>query len=945
MGLGPFDSFAFPDVYTKTLLEPPRPTAAGDIRFAAFIGVANETKTVSDYEMIRGSSPMADNKIVKQNVSAQFDGTNRDFTVTYFPIVTGAGTGTVSTDPQTVTVYQNGFPVPVASVDGATGVINLVSIPSMGDEILCTYYFKRTDTQVVDEDLTDQIATGVKTFRTHNYPIVQGDNGGITSTDPASIQVVIKQGTTVITNNPVVTLTGDVGLFTLSSAPTAGQTIKVTYFYNDLQDTQDILPSPYISAVTKISSAPGASASFTNVTDYVVDTTGAFTTINWGASAKVADGQHTIGSTYFGTAQVTTTLYDNQDFRRPALEVGDGTNKTFTLDKPAMSGQGIAMATEDPSKITAWYGTSPTDATSVAVLQVIVTPNTEFPTTTQVVLAAAPDASKNVYITEYVNQLPDENWTLTCVNAGGTGVGTYNLEGVNTGVAMNVAWSNGDTTVADTDFSAENVTYMFPGSRMTGAANGDMMVTPGYAVAETVKLTFNSPKVYIVSSTNVAGTGSQGDNTGYLNQTYIDKATGFRVTVAQGATVDYSSGDVLGYTVSPVIPVGETRAALGIRLNVANTTGVGLSDTALVNTYNKSGREPKIGDFYYVTFQETKQFNSSGMIPAALFTQEKDMLAATGDLTINNKVGLAGHLAFLNGSPALAILQVQRATGSQDAADSRYIAAIDYFNDPMVGGIRPSLLEPVTTSPSVISYLKTSNVIQSGIRYANERMSYFGFPLGTTPTQAQVIARSMNSMRMTALYPDGAITTIPDAQGNDIEYLVDGAMIAAAMSGRDTSPAWDVAEPIDRKPIVGFRRLYRRMDSVTSAMTANAGITLIEEQSANMIIKMGLTTELTSVLTRTPSVVKILDFVQKGSRASLRPYIGQKFLSEKLGDIETTLTSYLGALRQANIITAYQGVKATPDANDATIVNVEAFYSPVLPLQWIVITFNMRSSI
>jgi len=57
------------------------------------------------------------------------------------------------------------------------------------------------------------------------------------------------------------------------------------------------------------------------------------------------------------------------------------------------------------------------------------------------------------------------------------------------------------------------------------------------------------------------------------------------------------------------------------------------------------------------------------------------------------------------------------------------------------------------------------------------------------------------------------------------------------------------------------------------------------------------------------------------------------------------LTSYLSALQQAQIITAFTGVKAETDPNDPTIVNVEAFYSPVFPLLWIVITFNLRSNI
>jgi hypothetical protein len=930
MGIGPFDSFSFPDVYVKTVNEPPRPTAAGSLRFPAFIGVANENISVNDYEMIRGSSAMADNKIVKENVSDQVTGSNRNFVVTFFPIVSGDGSGTPATDPASVVVTVNGDSVPVSSIDSATGTIYLISIPAAGDEVLITYYFKRSDTHIADEDLSEQVDGVIKTFKVFNVPIVQGDNGGITTTDIADITVKVNNAPVT-----VVSLDGDLGLFTLASAPAMGSTLVVSYYTNTWQDTYDILPSPYIADVRKVGYSPGTS-DFVEGVDFVVDTTGKFTTLNWGASYKIASGQHTIGADYFNT-QITGTLFDNHNYRRKATPLTDSTsNKFYTLEAPAISGQGLGRLTDDPNKVAAFYGSSPADATRVDVVELNSVNNT-------VELVSAIPADSTLFVDQYSNLLPDDSWTLTSKVMGATGVGIYTVQGVNSGVAMATYWSNSDTTVGDPDFSTENVTY--PAG--TGPGNSDAQVMPGYAVEETVSLTFFSESGYTVGSSISGGSGSLGDNTGYLNQTYIDKKTGFRVTILRGSLTVYQPGDIIGFTVTGDFTTSDvpTRAIPGIRVAVVNTTGVVVGNTATINTYNKSGAEPKVGDFYYVSYDELKQFDSNGLTKPQLYTQEKDVLTDTGDLTINNRVGLAAHIAFLNGTPAVAILQIRRSIGSADAADSRYIAAIDVFNEPMEGGYRPVLMQPVTTSRSVISYLKTSNVIQSGIRYANERTSYFGFPLNTTPTQAQMIAKSMLCERMVAVYPDGAITTIQDAQGNDVEYLVDGAFIAAALAGRDVSPAWDVAEPITRKPVVGFKRLSRRMDSVTSAQTANSGITLVEEQSANMIIKFGLTTDVSSVLTRTPSVVKIKDFVQRGSRSILQPFIGQKFLSSRLGEIEGSLKAYLSSLQQAQIIAGYSGITAVADANDPSIVRVEGFYSPVLPLLWIVLTYNLRASV
>jgi hypothetical protein len=932
MGLGPFDSFSFPDVYTRTLNEAPTATAAGDLRIPAFIGVADETIPIPNYEMIRGSSSMADNKITKENVSSQFTGSNRNFTVSYYPIVKGDGNGTTTTDTNNVIVYINNESVAVSSVHGTTGEIYLVNIPAVDDVVLCTYYFKKHDTLHTEEDLTDQV-DGVRViFRSHYVPIVQGDGGGITTTSTS--HVIAKVNNVAVTVSAV---DGDSGQVTLAVAPTVGQTLTLTYYSNEHQDTADILPSPWVSSLDKVGYSPGGS-DFVDGVDFVLDTTGNFSTINWGHSYKVAAGQTTIGGKVFDDTQITgTSLFDNHNFRRAATGGSvDGTNAIFTMEATPKSGSGLGIDTDDPSLVTAFHGISPSDATVVDVIQLDAVAKS-------VVLATPPAVGESVYVTQYSNLLPDDTWTLTDTTSGASGVGIYSMEGANAGVAMDVLWSTTDTTVADPDFAAENVTY----PNGTGPGSSDAQVMPGFAVLETVSLTFADATTYTVGSSNANGSGSGGDNTGYLNQTYIDTVTGLRVTVNQGNLVAYVPGDVLGYTVDSefVTSSTPTRAIPGLRTRVANTTDIVVGDTATINTYNLSGAEPSIGDFYYVDFRESLQFDSEGLTKAVLYSQENLLLAATGGLTINNKLGLAGHLAFMNGTSAIALLQIEKTSGADDAPTSRYISGIDYFNEPMTGGVKPVLMEPLTTNTQVLAYLKTSNLIQSGIRYGNEHMSYFGFPNNTTPAAAQVYARAMNTERMTGIYPDGAVTSIVDELGNEVEYLVDGSFMAAAVAGRDTSPAFDVAEPLTRKPIVGFNRLFRRMDSVVSAQTANSGLTLFEETAAGIQIKFALTTDISSVLTRTPSVVRTKDFVQRGSRSILQPYIGRKNLVGRKSEIEKTLKSYLSALKTAHIITAYTGIKAEQDANDPTIINVVAYYSPVLPVLWIVITYNLRTNI
>jgi hypothetical protein len=922
MGMGPFESFAFPGVYTQTLNEAARVTSAGGLRFAAFVGVAEEETQVDNFEMIRGSSSMADNKIYKEDVSAQFTGANRNFSVTWYPVVSGNGTGTVTTDPRNVTVYINDDPVPVSSVNGTTGEITLVNIPALGDTVLADYYFKRQDDLHTDENLGDQVNGTRTTFKVHYSPIVQGDGGGITTTDVSKIAVKVNAITVVASS-----VDGDSGQFTLATAPTAGQTLTITYYSNEWQNTSDILPSPYISEITKVGYGPGTS-DFVEGTDWVLDTTGNFKTINWGHSYKIASGTHTVATEYFDDSQITGTLYDNRIYRRRATGTTDGTNVTFVLPYTPVSGQGLGIVSDNPDHVIAYQGTNPTDATIVDVVQL-------DQATRTVTLATAPDASRFVYVTQYHNNLPDDIWTYTCTAAGIAGVGTYTVAGTDTGTAWNLAYSDSDTTVSDPDWA----TIDLP---------ADVQVMPGYGLAETISMTFVDATTFVVTSNVANGTGSSGDNTGYLNQTYIDAKTGFRATINYSPTVIYVSNDVIGYTSTAEFTTAasfQTRAVPGIRVNVNNTEDIGVNDTATLTTYNLSGNEPAVGDFYYITYKETKQFDDTGILEGKLYTSEKDALADTGALTSTNKLGMAAHLAFLNGAAAVALLQIQKTTGTDDAPSSRYIAGIDYFNEPMTSGDRPSLMIPLTSNQTVLNYLKNSNTIQSSIRYANERMSYFGFATGTSPSSAMAYARALANERMIGIYPDGAITTIVDELGFETEYLVDGSVLAAAVAGRDTNPAFDVATCLTNKPIVGFTRLYRRLDSVTSAQVANSGLTLLQEKAANILIKYGVTTDTSSVLTREPAVIRIKDYIQKGTRNALEPYIGQKNLSQSVSNIKQTMSSYLTSARQAEIIKSFTGVKVYEDASDPTIIHVEAYYSPVLPILWILITFNIRSGV
>ena len=77
-------------------------------------------------------------------------------------MVTGSGAGVIASDPTLVTVYTldsqaNQIPLQVVSLNGATGVIQISDLLLAGTPLYATYYFKRTDTLVQNQDLSAQI--------------------------------------------------------------------------------------------------------------------------------------------------------------------------------------------------------------------------------------------------------------------------------------------------------------------------------------------------------------------------------------------------------------------------------------------------------------------------------------------------------------------------------------------------------------------------------------------------------------------------------------------------------------------------------------------------------------------------------------------------------------------------------------------------------------------
>lgn len=378
----------------------------------------------------------------------------------------------------------------------------------------------------------------------------------------------------------------------------------------------------------------------------------------------------------------------------------------------------------------------------------------------------------------------------------------------------------------------------------------------------------------------------------------------------------------------------------GLEVIVTDTVGVGVDDTATIQTFNPSGLEPAIGDYYFISYKFRKQDYQT-----RLFQQIKTIEANFGRVSPENRVAMAAYLAIQNGAVLVGIKQVLKVPDTNQASDEDFFDAIQDLATPLPGNIKPDILVPLSTSTQVYQYLLQHVEIQSQIRNQAERMGFIGFASGTSPSNAQTIARSLLSNRIVAVYPDAAVLTLSNELGESYETLVDGTFLAAAVAGAAVSPSVDVATPYTRRRINGITRLQRVLDPVEANQTAVAGITLLEDLSSVVRIRQGLTTDMSSILTRLPTVTQIADFVQQQSRGVLDSFVGTKFLATRTNEVEVSMTALFRQLVQAEIVGAFTGIAAEVDADDPTILRFESFYQPIFPLLYLILTFNLRARV
>lgn len=504
----------------------------------------------------------------------------------------------------------------------------------------------------------------------------------------------------------------------------------------------------------------------------------------------------------------------------------------------------------------------------------------------------------------------------------------------------------GDGTDAVT--SARSLHFRVTSSRTSAEALADGMGKTGGATTPALPNWDGG-----VGSDNVVG------EVGYLNQTYNDLNTGitftlinpedalnFGYTSLPSPLYHFQPGDVLTFNVSTTdarsTSAVPTIDLYGLRTKVVSTYGMRAADSAVVNTYNKAGSEPNIGDFYYVSYTVHK---TDADYELKIFTNPADAYKLYGDPNPTNKLSLAARLYSQNGAEVFGAIQVKKDIGLETASDQAFMDAISSLAAPLPGSDRKcDMIVPLTTSPVVIQYLNRHLLTQGSQRNSGEAIGIYGYDFYATPDTMRALARSLKAERMIGIAVPGAILEI-DIQGKTAEFAVGGEFLAAAMAGMTLNPAIDVATTLTKKSMVGFSRLIKRFDGPTMDLMAADGLTCLVENAGAFVIRHWVTTDNTSPLKREPTSRLIIDYLRRIVRRNLDQFIGRKLLQSAINSVTVVTTSTLKSLIDQEIIEGYKNVIVQRDDYDPTVLHVKFTVKPIFSLLWIDVALTVTTKL
>ncbi len=316
--------------------------------------------------------------------------------------------------------------------------------------------------------------------------------------------------------------------------------------------------------------------------------------------------------------------------------------------------------------------------------------------------------------------------------------------------------------------------------------------------------------------------------------------------------------------------------------------------------------------------------------------------------SVTSPLSLGAKIVMENGAKEIICVPTKGSTATSvtSAQIATAYATLDSRDDvgvvvPLPVGISGTDLTPGDTADiglDLKSHVETATA--SGLY----RVGVFGFDTGADRSYDDV-ATNTASKRVVLAYP-GPMEWY-NGYTNSIMEL--GSMyLACAYAGMMASRQAQI--PITRKDVRSFASIPAR---VRSAMTpaalntlADAGVAITEQRSdGRLVVRHGVTTDPTNVLTREVSIVRAKDSLIRLVNLSVdrSGIVGSPMNGESAVRLRSIVEGALAQAVQSQIIVNFSNLSVRVAPGDPTALEVKFAYQPAYPLNKVMISFSINT--
>lgn len=185
------------------------------------------------------------------------------------------------------------------------------------------------------------------------------------------------------------------------------------------------------------------------------------------------------------------------------------------------------------------------------------------------------------------------------------------------------------------------------------------------------------------------------------------------------------------------------------------------------------------------------------------------------------------------------------------------------------------------------------------------------------------LGQTFQNRRFWLTFPDQARASI-----NGFEQLIDGFYMNAAIAGMIAQQP--PQQSFTNFPMTGFTAVVGSnatfSESQLNVMAAGGVYIIVQDsQGAPLIARMALTTDMTSIETRTDSITKAVDFTAKFMRRGLKNFIGRFNITQSfLDSLGSVVQGLIGFLVEAGVLIGGQlnNIIQDEDAPDTVLIDV-----------------------